>query len=147
MGVYEKKLRMKASTLLGFALCSLFVAVSKAKVVVPANECGGSWTSGGNGNCYFLMSYFEYFQSRLECQEMCIWSLGGKLGSIHSDEEQELIVNMIQNSGVVGHKTWTGGDCNDSSGEWGWDDESAWDYERWATNGGTKWMRLYVSGY
>ena len=31
-------------------------------MVVPANECGGYWTSGGNGNCYFLMSYFEYFQ-------------------------------------------------------------------------------------
>ena len=34
----KRTLRMKASTLLGFALCSLFVAVSKAKVTIVSER-------------------------------------------------------------------------------------------------------------
>merc|ERR1712010_241617 len=92
------------------------------------SECGTGWIDDGS-NCFFLLRYYEYFQSRLECQEMCIWARGGQLASIHSQAEQDLIMKLIQDSGVLDHPTWTGGVLEPGSDGWGWDDHTAWDYE------------------
>merc|ERR1719180_717829 len=50
---------------------------------------------------------------------------------------QDFIMGLIQDSGVLGHPTWTGGVLNDM-GEWSWDDNSPWDYENWAAANGTE---------
>jgi len=132
------------NTLLGLTVLSCLSLVVRAKVVPvdqeERSECGDGLGDGwfGTGpNCYNLMRYYEYFQSRLECQEMCIWSLEGKLASIHSIDEQDFIMGLIQDSGVLGHPTWTGGVLN-GMGEWSWDDNSPWDYENWAAGNGTE---------
>merc|ERR1711936_615257 len=103
----RRAIRMNMNTLLGLVAVTCLCLVVRAKVVVEQeemSECGTGWIDDGS-NCFFLLRYYEYFQSRLECQEMCIWARGGQLASIHSQAEQDLIMKLIQDSGVLDQPT------------------------------------------
>merc|ERR1712107_148466 len=81
------------------------------KTASPVSECGDGWQHGSyvevwSGNCYWLMSqalpegHFEY---REECSQTCN-DVVGHLCSIHSEEEERFVIDLIHKHGT--HKTW-----------------------------------------
>lgn len=70
---------------------------------------------------------------RAECK-----AEGGNLASIHSEEENSLIYNLLRPArpGYDGEQyTWLGASYIDR-GTYVWEDFSRWDYEHWDSSGG-----------
>ena len=67
--------------------------------------------------------------------EFAVQAAGGDLVSIHSEEENALVVSLL--AAAAGSPryvawTWTGGrDCQPATGECSWSDGTAWDFSNW----------------
>jgi len=73
----------------------------------------------------FITGHYEY---REECRQACN-DVGGNLSSIHSDEEERFVIDLIHKHGTF--KTWLGATGWDEGSTWKWDDGSEWDYMNW----------------
>jgi len=99
----------------------------------PGSECGeligqyGSYVDFWSGNCYWLMRHGNYL-NREECSEACN-DVGGHLCSIHSDQEERFVIDLIRKHSA--RKTWLGGTGWDIGSDWQWDDGTEWNYWNW----------------
>jgi hypothetical protein len=67
---------------------------------------------------------------RSECTFECNLA-GGNLVSIHSEEEENFILDLIH-AGTQHHDTWLGGRHSwDPVDAWAWEDGTHWDFEIW----------------
>ena len=83
---------------------------------------------------------------RSEC-----WSLGGSLGSIHSQEESDFVFNLIQphSGGDSGGDPFYGimflGASRGNGGNYEWDDGTPWDYQNWNSGITLIILMLFIS--
>lgn len=79
-----------------------------------------------NGHYYLVVNDPEYWtDARDACENM-----GGHLATITSQEEQEFVAGLIENSGTQ-KNYWLGGSDHDSEGDWVWITGEAWTYSNW----------------
>ena len=76
------------------------------------------------------------------------WSLGGSLGSIHSQEESDFVFNLIQPHsggdpfyGIM----FLGASRGNDGGNYEWDDGTPWDYQNWNSGITLIILMLFVS--
>ena len=75
-----------------------------------------------NGSCYKLvMNYTDI----AECRKNCMKD-GGDLASVHSKEENNFIVSLLEDS-----PTWISGSITQEDGDFIWLDGSTWDWTYW----------------
>merc|ERR1712001_9681 len=77
-------------------------AVTTTTTTSPVSECGEGWQHGSyvevwSDNCYWLMRNGD-FVYREECRQACN-DVGGHLCSIHSDQEEEFVMDLIHKHG------------------------------------------------
>merc|ERR1711962_470506 len=87
----------------------------------PPNNCPSGYTVF-NSHCYKLYSDFKknYDTSEAKCV-----ADGGHLASVHSEEENEFLVELAGKEELF----WMGGKVNSNSDGWIWMDGTPWDYE------------------
>ena len=65
-----------------------------------------------------------------EAEQACV-DLGGHLASIHSDEEQQCVVDLTTDAGTPGVGAWIGLLEENNEGEFNWSDGTPFDYDAW----------------
>jgi len=116
-----------------------------------------SSSSGGNGHYYTVVSTpggINWYDAKNAAEAM-----GGYLATIHSEEENDFIFNLINKSeywvldGAGNFEgPWLGGLRNPNNyGEWIWETGEAWTYSKWAAyqpdNSGGSENRLIYFGW
>jgi len=79
-------------------------------------------TFGGNTYTYFPEKMGKIWQ---DAEDVCV-RLGGHLASIHSNQESQFIVDLIDKR----YYTWMGGMLGEDE-KWSWTDGTTWDYTNW----------------
>jgi len=83
----------------------------------------------------FFPSYFslkiyskplDSFFGKQVCKDV-----GGYLCSIHSQEEEDIVIALIRKHSA--RNTWLGATGWDSGSDWQWDDGTNWNYTKWRT--------------
>ena len=83
--------------------------------------CPGGWILW-NGNCYKQnQDPLNWKDAEKKCTE-----IGGRLASVHSDEENNFIFQTSNNA-----VTWLGGNDMSAEGSWIWSDGSSRRYTNW----------------
>ena len=67
------------------------------------------------------MNYSDIEECRQDCKKD-----GADLASVHSKEENDFIVSLLEES-----PTWIAGSITEEDGDFFWLDGSAWDFEYW----------------
>ena len=83
--------------------------------------CPSQWRSF-NKSCYKLVVNYTDIK---ECRRDC-FKEGADLPSIHSQEENNLIVSLLGDS-----PAWIAGSITEEEGEFRWLDGSPWDFTNW----------------
>ncbi|XP_037548660.1 galactose-specific lectin nattectin-like [Nematolebias whitei] len=89
-------------------------------------DCPMYWFSFG-GRCY------KYFAARLtwaDAEFQCL-SEGANLVSIHSEEDLNFVVSLVQNFDPTREWTWIGLNDMHKEGGWIWTDGSMFNFSRW----------------
>ena len=75
------------------------------------------------------------------------WSLGGSLGSIHSQEESDFVFNLIQphSGGDPFYGIMFLGASRGNGGNYEWDDGTPWDYQNWNSGMNLIILMLFIS--
>ena len=84
-------------------------------------------------------AYKTWAQADAHCR-----SKGGELVSIHSEEDQETALKA-----AAGHPVWLGGRRKPLEEQWGWSDDSTWDFTNWKNGRGDtddKYLVILASG-
>ncbi|KAK7933324.1 hypothetical protein WMY93_004220 [Mugilogobius chulae] len=108
------------------------VSVSDPKLMTrpsPGNletSCADDWTRFGS-RCF---KYIQETKTWIDAEKSC-QTLGANLASIHSAEENDFILDMIQKETGARTRTWIGGSDAAKEGIWLWTDGSVWDYTAW----------------
>ena len=68
-----------------------------------------------------VMNYSDIEECRQDCKNQ-----GADLASVHSNEENDFIVSLLEES-----PTWIAGSITEEDGDFFWLDGSAWDFELW----------------
>ncbi|XP_037330821.1 C-type lectin BpLec-like [Pungitius pungitius] len=89
-------------------------------------DCPTFWFTF-NGRCY------KYFATRMNWAdaELYCLSLGTNLVSIHSEEEQSFVEELIKNFDPAEGNTWLGLSDNHKEGAWMWTDGSKVEFTYW----------------
>uniref|UniRef100_A0A3P9N3W2 Galactose-specific lectin nattectin-like n=1 Tax=Poecilia reticulata TaxID=8081 RepID=A0A3P9N3W2_POERE len=89
--------------------------------------CPPGWTQLGS-RCFIF-----YFTPRIwsDAEAFCI-SIGGNLASIHNNEENDFLSEMITRDTGNPSITWVGGHDAITEGQWMWSDGSKFDYSSFA---------------
>jgi C-type mannose receptor len=88
-------------------------------------HCDADWKMF-NQSCYKLvMNYSDIRECRKDCQKE-----GADLASVHSKDENDFIVSLLEES-----PTWIAGSITEEDGDFFWLDGSAWDFESWDEGG------------
>ncbi|XP_039599015.1 ladderlectin-like [Polypterus senegalus] len=89
-------------------------------------SCAYSWTPF-QSKCYrFIPVTKGHAEAELYCQY-----LGGNLASVHSEEANTFIKNVIANRDNSNPQTWLGGARVSQTNYWYWKDGSAFNYQKW----------------
>merc|ERR1711951_188607 len=88
---------------------------------LEVDSCPEGWTAMGESCLYFNPTALTWYEAKNRCMEM-----GAMLTSVHSFEEAEAVVDVIQHFGV-----WLGGTDEQVEGEWQWIDGTPFDMEKW----------------
>ncbi|XP_041103278.1 lactose-binding lectin l-2-like [Polyodon spathula] len=83
-----------------------------------------------NGQCYH---YYSVTKTWADAELHCL-SLGGNLASVHSDDDNQFIQDLIKSNEKKVSLTWLGGSDCFKEGSWVWTDGSKWDYSHWNKN-------------
>ncbi|XP_023560907.1 low affinity immunoglobulin epsilon Fc receptor isoform X2 [Octodon degus] len=94
------------------------IQVSKGSV---CNACPEQWVSFQQKCYYFGEEPKQWLQARYSCED-----LGGRLVSIHSQEQQDFLTKLAKKEG-----TWIGLRDLDIEGQFLWMDGSSVDYSNW----------------
>jgi len=102
-------------------------------------ECGEGWTNFET-SCYKILNNNNQHYNHIDtCRAECN-AQGGNLASIHSEEENTFIYNLLRpgKTDFADQETWLGAKYNDRGnvGIYHWEDGSAWDYQNWAPDQG-----------
>ena len=100
-----------------FVVCCIYLSV-RCFVDGP---CPAQWRSF-NKSCYKLVVNYTDIK---ECRKDC-FKEGADLASIHSQEENQLIVSLLEDS-----PAWIAGSITEEDGEFMWLDGSPWDFTNW----------------
>ena len=116
--------------LLVFLACLLFIfsALLGGGKMSAQLSCGRGWKEF-NQSCYKLaMDYHNMEECRRECKEG-----GGDLASVHSVEENNLIISLLKDRPEREGKksTWIAGSITERDGHFRWMDGTDWDFENW----------------
>ncbi|KAK7933327.1 hypothetical protein WMY93_004223 [Mugilogobius chulae] len=112
-------------------LLMLFCLTAPAVLSAPAKAesdrgCPEGWTRFGS-RCF---KYIQETKTWIDAEKSC-QTLGANLASIHSAEEDDFILDMIQKATGARNRTWIGGSDAAKEGTWLWSDGSVWDYTAW----------------
>merc|ERR1719483_103335 len=91
-------------------------------------SCGRGWKEF-NQSCYKIaMDYHNIEECRRECKES-----GGHLASLHSVEENNLIISLLKDRPEREGKksTWIAGSITERDGHFRWMYGTDWDFENW----------------
>jgi len=96
-----------------------------------SNPCGEDWFVFNNF-CYLTLTNNNLAYTDIEvCRAECS-SHGGTLASIHSQEENIFLSNLLRPHGQFGALTFIGATkVKGNSTVFEWDDGTAWDFENW----------------
>ena len=116
-----------------FLICLLFifsVLLRKGKLknydlfsIFPMLDisCDDHWSKFDQSCFKLVMNYSDIKVCRKDCQRE-----GADLASVHSKEENDFIVTLLEES-----PTWIAGSITEKDGDFFWLDGSAWDFENW----------------
>uniref|UniRef100_A0A914YR97 C-type lectin domain-containing protein n=1 Tax=Panagrolaimus superbus TaxID=310955 RepID=A0A914YR97_9BILA len=106
-------------------------------VMEAPSPCPHGWTyNSRSGYCYFVK---EGLASWEENEDWCFSQGGAHLASVHSDDENNFITNLINFSEGEGYicgsdqLAWIGLYTVTNQTTWRWTDNSLFDYTAWAT--------------
>nr|XP_046272979.1 lactose-binding lectin l-2-like [Scatophagus argus] len=100
---------------------------AKVEVNLQVGNCPTFWYSF-NGRCYkYVSSHLNWADAELHCV-----SEGANLVSIHSQEEQTFVKDLVKNFDPNEGWTWIGLSDTHKEGSWMWSDGSAVDFTFWA---------------
>ncbi|TKR96273.1 hypothetical protein L596_010319 [Steinernema carpocapsae] len=91
----------------------------------PAS-CPPNWTRFQD-HCYTVLGVANFFESGMNCVNQ-----GGRLESVHSQEENDFIGALLLGSDKVG--SWIGGYRSSPKDSFGWSDATPWNYTFWDKN-------------
>ena len=80
------------------------------------------------------MNYTDIKECRKDCAKE-----GADLASIHSKEENELIVSLLGDS-----PAWIAGSITEEEGDFSWLDGSAWDFTNWDQGNTYMWVTIIL---
>ncbi|XP_078268098.1 lectin-like [Rhinoraja longicauda] len=90
--------------------------------------CRSGWT-GYNFTCMqFINEEINWIQAEVYCQNLVH---GGHLASIHSKENNDFVLQLIQKESSPYQRVWIGSSDNHQDGNMFWTDGSRWDYQNW----------------
>lgn len=105
-------------------ITTILVVLLFCLLITPCSKAFAS-DAALNGHRYRLSDTgMTWIEAKTYCE-----NLGGHLASITSQEEQNMIAELVLSGGKNSY--WLGGE-KDSSGAWLWIDGSAWEYTNWA---------------
>ncbi|KAK7881296.1 hypothetical protein WMY93_029705 [Mugilogobius chulae] len=106
-------------------LLMLFCLTATAILTAPA-----AVLMTGQGLALAVLKYIQETKTWIDAEKSC-QTLGANLASIHSAEENDFILDMIQKATGARTRTWIGGSDAAKEGIWLWTDGSVWDYTAW----------------
>ncbi|XP_015209614.1 lactose-binding lectin l-2-like [Lepisosteus oculatus] len=86
--------------------------------------CPPGWESFRNRCFQYVAQEKPWAEAETECIR-----LGGNLASVHSEEENTFLVQLIKSKRP--YPAWLGGSDCQKEGTWLWSDGSKWDYTKW----------------
>lgn len=107
-----------------FKLC-LLLAIGAVAGLETCEDWGGN-SLEGSGRCFKASASAATFEAAVRACD----AMGGKLGSIKSESENDLVAEMLEQKGVK--RMWIGYTDSEKEGEWKWVDESDSEYSNWA---------------
>uniref|UniRef100_A0A3B5MF61 C-type lectin domain-containing protein n=1 Tax=Xiphophorus couchianus TaxID=32473 RepID=A0A3B5MF61_9TELE len=90
-------------------------------------SCPPGWTQFGS-RCFI---FYYNMKTWSDAEEFCI-SIGGNLASIHNNEENSFLSDMVVRDTGSPAVTWVGGYDAVTEGQWMWSDGSKFDYTSFA---------------
>ncbi|XP_032422573.1 galactose-specific lectin nattectin-like isoform X1 [Xiphophorus hellerii] len=115
----------------GFQLVLIlgFIMMTAEAGPVPnmAAACPPGWTQFGS-RCFI---FYYNMRTWSDAEEFCI-SIGGNLASIHNNEENSFLSDMVVRDTGSPAITWVGGYDAITEGQWLWSDGSKFDYTSFA---------------
>merc|ERR1711894_255781 len=90
-----------------------------------------------NGSCYTMFDEPEEKITQDEANNICKVIADGHLVSITDEEEQTFLVERLKEHFGKTRSTsiWTGGYCDDETGEWRWASDEKFEFTAWADEG------------
>jgi len=131
------------SGMIQVSLCLLLAMVSTTTTTSPAGPCDGDWSEfyghcrrGHATKCLYLVctNHGDHYAKQTDCSRDCK-DAGGKVASIHSQEENNFILSLLPVHSDGEKKAWIGAGRKWGliwSGSWYWNDGSPWGYENWS---------------
>jgi len=96
------------------------------ETTTKVSGCPDAWTEY-EGSCFYMIrEAMRWLDARENCR-----NFGGDLASVHSEEKDRFIFDLVLAEGDSPRYWWLGGTDSHSEGNWTWSDGSLWNYEKW----------------
>ncbi|XP_059832383.1 lectin-like [Hypanus sabinus] len=98
------------------------------------DQCTRTCISGWTGYNFTCLQFINEEKNWIEAEVYCqVLIPGGHLASIHSKENNDFVLELVQNEGSPHPKIWIGSSDMYEDGTECWTDGSRWDYHYWLT--------------
>ncbi len=140
------KERLKAEGILGKLIeIEVKIHFNKMRIIYLIVECRKNWTFYEN-KCLRIFNESVGF---LEAKQICE-SNDAKMISIHSSEENEFVMKLINESGLYTDMFWIGGRRNESQiNDFVWDNGKEFNYSNWRNDSSGSYQedKIYTQFY